>query len=59
MKTNFLFSFGTGLKNKIVALEKTTCFHFRLMKTNFIFSFRTGWKDKIVPLEKTTYSISI
>ena len=30
---------STGWKDTIVALEKTTWFHFRLMKTGFIYLF--------------------
>ena len=41
-KTRWLPSCGciyTGWNDKIVALEKTTWFHFRLMKTGFLFFF--------------------
>ena len=36
---------NTGLNDKIVAIEKTTWFHFRLMKTGFLFCCRpsTTW----------------
>ena len=56
MKTNFsFFFFGTEWNDKIVALEKTRGFHFRLIKTNFLSSFRTGRNNKIIPVQKTTW----
>ena len=33
----------TGWNDKIVALEKTTWFHFRLMKIGFLFLLQTSW----------------
>ena len=40
-----IISINTGWNDKIVALEKTTWFHFRLMKTGFLFYCRpsTSW----------------
>ena len=35
---------STGWNDKIVALEKTTWFHFRLMKTGFLFVLQTIYK---------------
>ena len=54
-KPIFFFILVQGFNDKIVALEITTGFHFRLMKTNFIFYFFTGWNDKIVALDKLTW----
>ena len=34
----------TGWNDKIIALEKTTWFHFRLMKTGFLFLLQTNYK---------------
>ena len=40
-QNNALRSNYTGCNDKIVALEKTTWFHFRLMKTGFLFLLQT------------------
>ena len=47
-KNKLIFALNTGWNDKIVALEKTTWFHFRLMKTGFLFSLQTIYYLAIV-----------